>query len=118
MTFRFLALVLFGLLSAGAAWAAEIVPPQDLKRDWLDGRAVSTTGPRGGKSTFAFKSDGTLTRVGGRAGGAGEGRWRLDDQGFCMTLGDAKRESCYLAIRAENGAIKVMRRAAAFTWTR
>lgn len=98
--------------------AAELIGPQALKRDWLDGRAVSTVGPRGGKSEFAFRPDGTLTRTGGRQGAADGGKWRLDEEGFCMTLGEAKQESCYVAIRSEGGAIRVMRRSGAFTWTR
>lgn len=108
----------FAALLSVAASAAELVPPQALKRDWLDGRAISTTGPRGGKSEFSFRPDGTLTRTGANAATAGAGRWRLDEEGFCMTLGEGKRESCYVAIRGEGGAIRVMRRSGAFTWTR
>lgn len=110
--------VVFMSAAAVQASAAELIGPQALKRDWLDGRTVSTVGPRGGKSDFAFRPDGTLTRTSGRQGAAGEGKWRLDDEGFCMTLGQAKQESCYVAIKGDAGAIRVMRRSAAFTWTR
>lgn len=113
-----LAVLFFAALSTAAASAMELVGPQELKAAWLDGRTIATVGPRGGKSTFAFAPDGTLTRSGGRTGSAAAGAWRLDDEGFCMTLGNAKRESCYVAIRGEGGAIRVMRRSAAFTWTR
>lgn len=106
--------LVFALPSA----AAELVSPQILKRDWLDGRTVSTVGPRGGKSEFSFKADGTLIRTGGRAGAAGDGKWRIDEEGFCMTLGASGRESCYVALRGDGGAIRVMRRSGAFTWTR
>ncbi len=105
-------------VSAGAASAAEIIGPKELKAAWLDGRPVTTVGPRGGKSAITFRDDGTLMRAGGRTGSAGAGSWRLDDEGFCMTLGQAKRESCYVAIRGEGGAIRVMRRSGAFVWTR
>lgn len=105
-------------LSAFPAAAVELVAPQILKREWLDGRTVSTVGPRGGKSTLAFRADGTLTRTGGRAGSSGEGKWRLDDEGFCMTLGERGREACYVAMRGDGGAIQVLRRSGAFTWTR
>ena len=101
-----------------AARALETVPPQVLGKEWLDGRSVSTVGPRGGRSVFAFKPDGTLTRTGGRAGADSGGRWRLDDEGFCMTLGEKGQESCYVALRGEGGAIRVLRRSGAFTWTR
>ena len=105
-------------VSAGAASAAEIIGPKELKAAWLDGRAVTTVGPRGGKSEITFRNDGTLVRTGGRSGSAGAGSWRLDDEGFCMTLGQSKRESCYVAIRGDAGAIRVMRRSGAFVWTR
>ena len=106
-------------LAVGAAGAAELVSPQDLRTNWLDGRTVSTTGPRGGASTFAFAADGKVTRTGGRAGSATEGTWRVDDDGFCMKLGQARRESCYLAIKADDGSLKVVRRqGAAFVWRR
>lgn len=110
--------VAFAALLTVAASATELVPPQSLKREWLDGRTVSTVGPRGGKSEFSFKQDGTLTRTGGRPGGAGGGSWRIDEEGFCMTLGEGKQESCYVALRGEGGAIRVLRRTGAFTWTR
>lgn len=108
----------FAALLAVAASASELVPAQTLKRDWLDGRTVTTTGPRGGKSDFAFRADGTLTRTGGRGGAAAGGTWRLDGEGFCMTLGEGKQESCYVALKGEGGAIRVLRRTGAFTWTR
>lgn len=110
--------ILCAALSAGAASAGEIIGPKELKAAWLDGRAVTTVGPRGGKSEITFRNDGTLVRTGGRTDSAGAGSWRLDDEGFCMTLGQAKRESCYVAIRGEGGAIRVMRRSGAFVWTR
>lgn len=113
-----LTVILFAALSAGAASAAEIVAPAELKAAWLDGKAVKTMGPRGGTSEFTFRSDGTLTRTGGRAGSASDGSWRLDEEGFCMTLGQAKRESCYVAIRGDDGSLRVMRRSGAFVWRR
>jgi hypothetical protein len=119
MTVRFmLAALVAAFFSTGTALAAELVGPQALKRDWFDGRAVSTVGPRGGKTEFAFKPDGTLTRTGGRQGSAADGTWRLDEDGFCMTLGQAKRESCYLAVRGDGGSLRVMRKSGAFVWTR
>lgn len=104
---------------ASGAVAAELVSPDELKSGWLDGRTVTTTGPRGGTSTLVFGADGKVTRSGGRAGSATGGAWRVDEDGFCMTLGSARRESCYLAIRTADGALKVVRRqASAFTWRR
>ena len=108
----------FAALLTAAASAAELVPAPTLKREWLDGRTVTTVGPRGGKSEFSFREDGTLTRTGGRAGAAGGGTWRIDEAGFCMTLGEGKQESCYVALKGDGGAIQVLRRTGAFTWTR
>lgn len=108
-----------GLAFATGVAAAELVGPDELKAGWLDGRTVTTTGPRGGTSTFVFAADGKVTRSGGRAGSATNGTWRVDEDGFCMTLGSARRESCYLAIKAPDGALKVVRRqASAFVWRR
>ncbi|MFC7052371.1 hypothetical protein ACFQI3_06680 [Hansschlegelia quercus] len=104
---------------AASAAAAELIGPKELEAGWFDGRTISTTGPRGGKSQFVFAKDGKVTRTGGRAGSSGDGTWRLDDDGFCMKLGQAKRESCYLAMKDGDGALKVIRRSGgAFTWTR
>lgn len=106
-------------LAASPAYSAELLTPKALQADWFDGRTISTTGPRGGVSTFIFSADGKLKRTGGRTGSATDGSWRLDDDGFCMTLGSARREGCYLAIKADSGALKVVRRSGgAFTWSR
>lgn len=107
-------LIAFALPAA----AAELIGPKELQAAWLDGRTVTTTGPRGGKSEFAFSADGKVTRTGGRAGSPGVGTWRLDDEGFCMKLGQSQRESCYLALK-DGESLKVIRRAGgAFVWTR
>lgn len=104
---------------AVAAEAAELIAPKALQSGWFDGRTISTTGPRGGTSAFTFSADGKVVRVGGRSTAPTQGTWRLDDDGFCMTLGEAKRESCYLAIKTDEGGLKVVRRSGgAFVWTR
>jgi hypothetical protein len=106
------------LLFAAPAAAAELVGPKELDKAWFDGKAITTVGPRGGRSELAFSRDGKITRTGGRAGSAAGGTWRLDDDGFCMTLGEAKRESCYLAIKEADGSLRVVRRSGAFVWSR
>lgn len=117
MRSRLVGLVL--LLAAGPVAAAELVPPKDLQASWFDGKAISTTGPRGGKATMTFTADGKVTRTGGRAGGARQGTWRLDEDGFCMRLGEAKRDACYLALKNPDGSLRVVRRSGgAFTWSR
>ncbi|GLK79579.1 hypothetical protein [Methylopila turkensis] len=121
--FRHVASVLtFALLAlsglAGLSAAAELVGPEALKTGWFDGRTVSTTGPRGGRSDFVFTPDGKVTRAGGRAGAATDGTWRLDEDGFCMKLGQARRESCYLAIRSGDSLKVVRRSGGAFVWAR
>ncbi len=105
--------------AAAPAAAAELIGPKELQAGWFDGKTISTAGPRGGKSDFTFSRDGKVIRTGGRAGSAGDGTWRVDDDGFCMTLGQAKRESCYLAVKSADGSLRVMRRSGgAFVWTR
>ncbi|HEY0292860.1 MAG TPA: hypothetical protein VGC51_11095 [Hansschlegelia sp.] len=106
-------------ICAAAAQAAELIGPQELKARWFDGRTIATKGPRGGASDFSFSPDGKIVRTGGRAGSPGDGTWRLDEDGFCMTLGAAKRESCYLAVKQADGSLKVIRRSGgAFAWSR
>ncbi|MFD1703942.1 hypothetical protein ACFSCV_13110 [Methylopila henanensis] len=114
-----LAVALFALAGLpGLSAAAELVAPDALKTGWFDGRTVSTTGPRGGRSDFVFTPNGKVTRTGGRAGAATDGTWRLDDDGFCMKLGQARRESCYLAIRSGDSLKVVRRSGGAFVWAR
>ncbi len=106
-------------LSMTAAQAVELIAPQELEKGWFDGRKISTVSPRGARSDFVFAAGGKVTRTGGRAGTATEGAWRLDDDGFCMKLGQSRRESCYLALKAPDGSLKVLRRAGQpFVWSR
>ncbi|MET0313650.1 MAG: hypothetical protein ABW275_04595 [Hansschlegelia sp.] len=117
--FGLILLTFAAFASAGTAGAAELVGPQELQSRWFDGKSIATVGPRGGKSDLAFSRDGKIQRTGGRAGSPGDGTWRLDDDGFCMKLGQAKQESCYLALRQQDGSLRVMRRSGgAFAWTR
>jgi hypothetical protein len=118
IAFLCLAATLAALTSHNAA-AAELLAPKDLEAGWFDGRKISTVGPRGGRSEFSFQPGGKLVRTGGRAGAASEGTWRLDEDGFCMTLAQGRRESCFLAVKNTDGSLRVIRRSGgAFVWSR
>jgi len=99
------------------AGAAELVSPQTLKSSYFDGKAVTSTDARGHKSTFTFGVDGKVTRKTER-GRTTEGNWTLSDDGFCMKMGNAKRPSCYVAVKNNSGAVKVLHTSTkGFTWT-
>lgn len=110
-------IVLALLLVPVTAGAAELVTPQDFKSGYFDGKPVTSTDARGHKSTFVFTVDGKVTRKTER-GRTTDGTWTLSDTGFCMKIGNAKRESCYIAVK-DTGGIKVLHISrGAFEWTR
>ncbi|MGQ4274468.1 hypothetical protein [Terrihabitans sp. B22-R8] len=111
----FLASVL--VACAAPAFAAELVQPSDLERTLFDSTPITSTDHRGRTSELMFAPGGKLTRK-TAAGQASEGNWRLSETGFCMKLGDAKRESCYLVLRGGKGVMKAVKISAQpFTWT-
>jgi YD repeat-containing protein len=100
------------------ALSVELVPPQDLGRTVFDGKPITSSDARGRTSEMAFAEGGKLTRK-TSAGRVTEGVWRLSDDGFCMKLGDAKRESCYLVLKGNDGKLMAVKHSGQpFTWTR
>ncbi len=105
------------LAVAAPAFAVELVQPADLGRSLFDAKPITTTDSKGRSSQLTFAPGGTLTRD--RGGKSSEGKWRLSDDGFCMQLGQAKRESCYIVLKQEDGRFSALKRAGEpFTWTR
>ena len=112
------AVVLALTLVPVTAGAAELVAPQTLKASYFDGKAITSTDGHGRKSIFTFSADGKVTRKTTR-GLASEGTWTLSADGFCMKLGKAKRDSCYIAVKGSDGGIRVMPTGKnSFAWTR
>ena len=103
---------------AGAALAVELVAPTALTTTFFDSKPITTTDAKGRASQLTFTPNGTLTRT-TAAGKASEGTWRLSEDGFCMQLAPAKRESCYVVLKRDDGKFSALKRAGEpFTWER
>jgi hypothetical protein len=101
---------------AGAVIAAELVPPALLGTSFFDAKPITTTDAKGRVSKIAFSPGGVLTRTSAK-GEASEGKWRLSEDGFCMQAGTAKRESCYIVVKRDDGKFAAMKRAGQpFIW--
>jgi hypothetical protein len=117
MRVRILSAALLSALSVPAL-AVELVQPADLGRDLFDAAPITSTDARGQASEMVFAKDGTVTRK-TAAGRISTGTWTLSDTGFCMKLGRATNDSCYLVLRGEAGALTAVKQTgASFAWTR
>ncbi|HVV94586.1 MAG TPA: hypothetical protein VHD15_14330 [Hyphomicrobiales bacterium] len=96
------------------AGAAELVAPSDLAAGWFNGKTITSTNSRGQSTSLMFTADGKVG-LKDRQGKGQQGVWRKTADGFCMKLANAKRESCYIAIR-QGDAVRVIRAGGAFTW--
>ena len=99
------------------AFAVDIVQPADLGRAFFDARPITTTDTKGRSSTLVFAPGGTLTRT-TATGKESAGTWRLSDDGFCMQVGKAKRESCYVVLKRDDGTVSALRASQPFRWER
>lgn len=100
----------------GSVLAAELVQPATLGAAFFDSKPITTTDARGRTSQLVFTPGGALTRT-TSTGKASEGVWRLSEDGFCMQVGKAKRESCYVVLKRDDGKFSAMKRSGEpFTW--
>ena len=101
---------------AGAAIAAELVPPSLLDTQFFNSKPITTTDAKGRVSRIAFTPGGTLTRT-SSSGKESQGTWRLSEDGFCMQAAAAKRESCYIVVKRDDGTFAAMKRSGQpFIW--
>jgi hypothetical protein len=101
---------------AGAVLAAELVPPAHLDTAFFDAKPITTTDSKGRVSKIVFSPGGALTRTSAK-GEASEGKWRLSEDGFCMQAATAKRESCYVVVKRDDGKFAAMKRSGQpFIW--
>lgn len=115
--FRFTILPVLLFLAAPVS-AAELVAPATLNSAFFDSRPIATTDARGRISQMVFTPDGTVKRK-TASGRESEGVWRLSDEGFCMQVGKAKRESCYIVLKRTDGTFSAMKQSGLpFTWER
>jgi hypothetical protein len=96
------------------AGAAELVSPNDLAAGWFNGKTITSTNEHGRSTKLTFAADGKVT-LEGRGGKDRQGTWHKTSDGFCMKIADAKRESCFIAIK-QGDALRVVRAGAPFTW--
>ena len=103
---------------ASTAFAVELVPPTSLGGAFFDAKPITTTDAKGRVSQLTFAPGGTLVRT-NATGKASEGTWRLSDEGFCMQIAQAKRESCYVVLKRDDGKFSALRQSGQpFTWER
>lgn len=100
---------------AGVALAAELVPPALLDTSFFDAKPITTTDAKGRASKIVFTPGGTLTRT-STSGEESAGKWRLSEDGFCMQAATAKRESCYVVVKRDDGKFAAMKRGQPFIW--
>ena len=101
---------------SGLASAMELVTPAALSTSLFDATPITTTDAKGRSSVLTFSPAGTVTRT-TATGGASEGTWRLSADGFCMQVAGAKRESCYVVLKRDDGKFAAMKRAGEpFIW--
>lgn len=99
-----------------SVFAAELVAPAALSTSFFDAKPITTTDAKGRTSQLIFTPGGALTRT-ASTGKASEGTWRLSEDGFCMQVGKAKRESCYIVLKRDDGKFSAMKRAGQpFVW--
>lgn len=114
--FRLAMIVLAVISFCGSVVAAESVPPATLSAAFFDSTPIATTDARGRTSHLIFAPDGSLKRI-NAAGRESEGVWRLSDEGFCMQVGTAKRESCYIVLKREDGKFSALKQSGKpFVW--
>ncbi len=106
------------LALVGPAIALELIPPSDLNQSFFDARPITSTDAKGRDAKLVFAPGGAVTFT-NASGKASEGTWRLSDEGFCMTVGSAKRESCYIVVKQSDGKLSALKRSGQpFTWSR
>jgi hypothetical protein len=99
-----------------AANAAELVAPALLDTTFFDSKPITATDGKGRVSQITFTPGGALSRTAAN-GKESEGTWRLSEDGFCMQIGEAKRESCYVVVKRDDGKFAAMKRSGQpFIW--
>ena len=67
------------------------------------------------RTALVFTPGGTLLRT-SSTGKESEGKWRLSEDGFCMQIAEAKRESCFVVVKRDDGKFAAMKRGQPFIW--
>jgi hypothetical protein len=95
--------VVWILLTASAAFAAEPMAPSDIQATFFNGEPFTASTPGGTKFRMTFTPDGKMTREPlAESGHKNSGTWKLNAKGFCTTWQHAK-PNCFTVIpKGEN----------------
>jgi hypothetical protein len=86
------------LLSASAAFAAELMAPSDIQATFFDGKPFTASTTSGTQFKMIFTADGKMTRQPrGKSGKKSSGTWKLDATGFCTSWKGAET-NCYTVV--------------------
>ena len=78
--------VVWILLTASAALAAEPMAPSDIQATFFNGQPFTASTPGGTKFRMTFTPDGKMTREPiAESGNKNSGTWKLNAKGFCTT---------------------------------
>ena len=95
--------VVWILLTASAAFAAEPMAPSDIQATFFNGQPFTASTPGGTKFRMTFTPDGKMTREPlAQSGHTDTGTWKLNSRGFCTTWQHSK-PNCFTVIpKGEN----------------
>jgi hypothetical protein len=95
--------VVWILLTASAAFAAEPMAPSDIQATFFNGEPFTASTPGGTKFRMTFMPNGKMTREPlAESGHKNSGTWKLNAKGFCTTWQHAK-PNCFTVIpKGEN----------------
>jgi hypothetical protein len=90
--------VVWILLTASAAFAAEPMAPSDIQATFFNGEPFTASTPGGTKFRMTFTPDGKMSREPlAESGQKNSGTWKLNAKGFCTTWQHAK-PNCFTVI--------------------
>jgi hypothetical protein len=106
-------IMLGGILPALAA-----MKPKEIQEAFFNGQPFTASTPQKVKYKMVFTSDGKMTREPlGKAGGKGEGTWKLSGDGFCTSWKGAK-SNCFRLVAGENKWSVMQGTTAIAIWTK
>ena len=93
--------VVWILLTASAAFAAEPMAPSDIQATFFNGEPFTASTPGGTKFRMTFTPDGKMTREPlAESGQKNSGTWKLNAKGFCWQ--HAKPNCFTVILKREN----------------
>jgi hypothetical protein len=104
---------------ANSSDAAAQLSPKEIEAEFFNGQPFTSSTPSNTKFTMVFKADGKVTRKPqGKAGGEGQGTWKLSKDGFCTTWKSSK-ENCFTLVTAGQKKWSVMKgKESVGTWSK